>query len=347
MSKDTSQAHTPRTEDQLDQEKLNTYLHQHVEGMHINSIKQFSGGASNLTYLLETDTEDIILRTAPAGTKAKGAHNMQREFDILSQVHYSFELCPKVIHMCTDSHIIGREFYLMEYLQGHIIRNQLPSLYTAQDCPQLCSELVTVLHRLHNSDISQLQAFNKGSGYIERQIGGWSKRFQNAHTDDVPHCEAIMQWLQKNQPRDHNTYTLIHNDYKFDNLLFGTDDPQRIVGVLDWEMATIGDPLMDLGCSLAYWVQADDPEAMHMLKMMPTDHAGMYTRDQLVHAYASSAGIALDDYRFYYVFGLFRLAVIIQQIYYRFYHGQTSNPRFAPFGKIAAILIHQAQENMK
>ena len=347
MNKDTSQAQTPRTEDQLDQNKLNAYLGQHLDGAQIKNIKQFSGGASNLTYLLETDSGDIILRTAPAGTKAKGAHNMQREFDILSQVHGSFKLCPRVIHMCTDSEVIGREFYLMQRLNGHIIRNQLPSVYSEQDCPQLCTELVNVFHRLHSSDISNLSAFNKGSGYIERQVGGWATRFRNAHTEDVPSCEAIIQWLEKNQPADNNAYTLIHNDYKFDNVLYGLDDPQHIVGVLDWEMATIGDPLMDLGCSLAYWVQADDPGPMHLLKMMPTDHPGMFTRDQLVHAYATAAGITLDDYRFYYVFGLFRLAVIIQQIYYRFYHGQTSNPKFAQFGQVAAILIHQAQENMK
>lgn len=316
-----------------------------VEG--VPEVRQFSGGASNLTYLLRYPTRDLILRRPPAGTKAKGAHDMRREHDLQAALHPVFPLVPAMVAYCGDESVIGSEFYVMERIPGTILRKNLPSdlTLTPEQVRTLCTRAIDTLVDLHQVDVqaSGLTAFGKGEGYVARQVAGWSKRYRAARTKGWRHgvgsFEKVMAWLEANQPADVGT-CLIHNDFRFDNLVLAPDDPTQIVGVLDWELATLGDPLMDLGSALAYWVQADDNRWFKSFRRQPTHLPGMMTRAEVVAYYTSRRGIDLTpkEWTFYEVFGLFRLAVIAQQIYYRYANGQTTNPDFKQF-RMAVILL--------
>jgi aminoglycoside phosphotransferase (APT) family kinase protein len=205
---------------------------------------------------------------------------------------------------------------------------------------------VDVQLALHRVDVQAagLADFGKPEGYVRRQVEGWSERYRKARTDDVPDAEPIMKWLAEHLPPESGRAALIHNDYKFDNVVLDPKNPLNIIGVLDWEMATLGDPLMDLGCSLAYWIDAGDPEEFQMIRQLPTNVPGMMTRRELVDSYAQKSGQPIRDFHFYYVFGLFRLAVIAQQIYYRYSQGQTTNKRFAQFGLFVSLLCYRAEQ---
>ncbi len=327
------------------QNQVSMYLKEQLNTSGDLTFTAFKGGASNLTYSVKDDQHEWIMRTSPAGTKAKGAHNMQREYDLLKQLHPDFPLCPKVVLFCQDSAIFERDFYLMQPINGIIIRQKLPSVYEGTDLSLLCQELTKVHHQLHQAPTDQLQHFNKGPGYIERQITGWIHRYTKVvPANDI--AEPVIKWLLSNQPEDKRQYTLIHNDYKFDNVVFDAKAPDKIIGVLDWEMTTIGDPLMDLGCSLAYWFEGNDHELLKQISMMPTYLDGMLTRDEMVHQYSLASGVEIENYHYYYVYGLFRLAVILQQIYYRYEHGQTDNPAFKPLGMLRDLILKQALEQL-
>lgn len=306
-------------------------------------ILQFPSGASNLTYLVRCAGRELVLRRPPFGTKARTAHDMGREYRILSRLHRVFPYAPRPLAYCEDPAVLGEPFYLMERLEGIVLGRDLPPgmKLPPAAATALCAELIRVHVELHEVDYATagLAELGHPEGYVGRQVAGWSKRYRAAATPDVPDNEALMTWLEARRPPDTDRPALIHNDYKLDNVVLGAaDGGWRIRGVLDWEMATVGDPLMDLGCSLAYWVQADDPPAMQALRMMPTQLTGMLTRHELVAEYARRAGRELGDFRFYYAFGLFRLAVIVQQIYYRYTLGQTRDPRFRDFGRLCALL---------
>ncbi len=294
-------------------------------------IKQFPSGFSNLTYLLRFANRDLVLRRPPIGTKAKSAHDMQREYRILKALRPRYDLCPRPLLYTEDETIIGSTFYVMERIRGIILRKSLPEglKLTPRDCRTLCRRFVEVFSRLHriNPDAG-LENLGKPQGYVERQVNGWSQRYRNARTDDAPDFEDVMDWLAARMPADTPCPAIVHNDFRFDNLVLSPQDPLRIIGVLDWELATVGDPLMDLGNSLAYWIQADDPEEQQLLRLMPTHLDGMLTRREIVAAYADCAGADTANFAYYFCFGLFRLAVIAQQIYYRYYHGQTRDERF-------------------
>ena len=341
-----------RKEDSLDKHKLSVYLSKHLHGFNISNdlqIKQFPGGASNLTYLLEWNSNEpnknqAILRTAPRGANIKGAHDMGREYKVLNILENNFAYSPKALLYCDDNEIIGRPFYLMQKVEGIIARKSFPMPVTATMANDLCKELIDVHVALHEIDIKKtgLIDLGKAQGYIQRQISGWNSRYKNALVDDSLAATELMQWLQDNQPDDTET-CLIHNDYKFDNIVISANKPHKIIAVLDWEMTTIGSPLMDLGCSLAYWIEKDDPPAMQAIRMMPTNIDGMMSRKQIVAYYAQKRNMQIDDFNYFYVFGLFRLAVIVQQIYKRFALGKTTNPAFAQFGAIAKVLIKKAE----
>ncbi len=296
------------------------------------AIRQFPGGFSNLTYLVKAGEREMILRRPPFGRKAKSAHDMAREYRVLTALKPAFPLCPEPLAYTDDEGIIGSPFYLMERIQGVILRKDLPSAlrFTPDRARGLSENLVDTLCRLHAVDYhaAGLDDLGKGGGYVSRQVAGWSKRYAEARTADAPSCEKVTGWLHDKMPSHSPASTLIHNDYKFDNTVLDSSDPTRIVGLLDWEMATIGDPLMDLGSSLAYWVEANDPPQLQAIRTMPTNVPGMLTRKEQVARYGEMSGIAIDNFDFYYCFGLFRLAVIAQQIYYRYCQGQTSDPRF-------------------
>jgi aminoglycoside phosphotransferase (APT) family kinase protein len=275
------------------------------------------------------------------GMKAASAHDMKREFLIQSRLQPVYPLVPSMIALCDDQSVMGSDFYVMERVVGDIFRRDVPEGVTAGDVSVMADSLINGLVQLHAVDASILAELNKGPGYVQRQVEGWSKRYRNALTDDVPNGEKVMAWLEANRPDDVAS-CVIHGDWRIDNVVFDLKQA-RIVGVLDWELATVGDPLMDLGSALAYWVDRDDEPAFAALRRQPSHLPGMPTRDEFVAKYLAASGVRCDDFTFYEVFGLFRLAVIIQQIWARYVAGQTTNPAFAGFGDAVNTLINRAE----
>jgi aminoglycoside phosphotransferase (APT) family kinase protein len=294
-------------------------------------VRQFAGGASNLTYLLRYPEQDLVLRRPPPGVKAAGAHDMAREYRVQAALAPVYPYVPHVVALCQDATVIGSDFYVMERVRGTILRAEIPRELGLDPAAlaRLCRSVIDALVDLHAVDPARagLADLGPGRGYVRRQVEGWSQRYRAARTGNVPSFERVMAWLDEHQPDDVAT-VIVHNDFRLDNIVLAPDDPGRIVGVLDWEMATLGDPLMDLGNALAYWVQADDDRFMRALRRQPTHQAGMLTRAQVVEHYRQRTGYAVGDFGFYEVFGLFRLAVIIQQIYRRYRLRQTRNPAF-------------------
>lgn len=340
-----------RKGEELDIPRISAYLKAKLPDLVGNvTVKQFPSGYSNLTYLITYGEKELVLRRPPIGKKAKTAHDMNREYRILDALSDRFDYVPKAHVYCDDTEVIGSPFYVMERLKGIILRKQLPDgLFTTEaDIHQLCRNWVAVLYQLHGLDYDACGLGNLGKpdGYVRRQVDGWSRRYRDACTPDVPDCENIMSWLNKHMPADHPKPALIHNDYKFDNVFLNPDDPTQITGVVDWEMTTIGDPLMDLGASLAYWVNHDDPDEAKLIATLPTASPGMLKRQDIVYLYQELSGKKIDNFEFYYCFGLFRLAVIAQQIYYRFYHGQTQDKRFESIGLFVQILEKMAAQVM-
>ncbi|MFB6723468.1 phosphotransferase family protein [Kribbella sp. NPDC056345] len=324
-------ARAVRDEDAFDVTAMDTWLRQHTElPPGEPAVKQFSGGASNLTYLLSYPGHDLILRRPPAGTKAKSAHDMGREYRIQAALKPVFPYVPTMVAHCTDAAVIGSEFYVMERVAGTIPRRSgLGVDLTPEQTGQLCRTLIDRLVDLHEVDpaAAGLSDLGRGAGYVGRQVSGWSDRYRKAKTWNVPSYEKVMAWLAANRPADVRT-CVIHNDFRLDNVVLAPDDPERVAGILDWELATLGDPLMDLGGALAYWVQADDDWTFRRFRLQPADAPGMLTRAEIVAYYTERSGLKPENWAFYEVFGLFRLAVIAQQIYYRYHHKQTRNPRF-------------------
>ncbi len=338
-----------RAEDELDVAAVAEWLLAHaadpagLDG--VPEVRQFAGGASNLTYLLRYPRRELILRRPPSGAKARGAHDMGREYAVQSRLAPVFGYVPAMVAHCADPSVVGAEFYVMEKVEGTVLRGDLPAglRLDAAGARALCGRFLDVLVELHGVDVEAagLGDLGKGAGYVGRQVSGWSERFRRARTDNVGDYEPVMAWLAERQPDDVAT-CVIHNDYRLDNVVLDVSDatgsgghagPPRIRAVLDWEMATLGDPLMDLGGALAYWIEAGDDEAFRRLKRQPSDLPGMLTRWEMVQAYTARTGLEVtrEQWLFYEVFGLFRLAVIAQQIYYRYHLGQTTNEAYAGF----------------
>ena len=343
----TDEAGPVRPGEELDLRALGAYLAEHLPGgmpSEAIAVEQFPHGHSNLTYLVRLGDRELVLRRPPFGNRVKTAHDMGREYRILSRLCRVYDPAPCPLLFCEDEGVLGAPFYLMERRQGIILRR------TPADSPlppatvrRLCESLVEGLARLHALDYEAagLGDIGKPGGYVERQVTGWSRRYGDARTDDLPDLERAAAWLAANRPPESGS-ALIHNDYKFDNLVLDPHDPARIVAVLDWEMATIGDPLMDLGTTLGYWIQADDPEPIRRFLAGPTALPGSLTRRELADHYARCAGRPVPDLLFYYVYGLFKIAVIAQQIYARYVRGATADPRFAPLGAVVAALGESA-----
>jgi len=330
-----------RAEDSFDIAKVHNWLSKYISESELPKVEQFRSGASNLTYLLTYPDRELVLRRPPVGTKAISAHDMKREFLIQSRLKPGYDLVPKVIALCEDHEVLGSDFYVMERIKGEIFRRDVPESLTREDISIMATSLVSGLAQLHSVDSSVLQELNKGSGYVTRQVEGWSKRYRNALTDDVPDGEVVMNWLAENKPEDVDS-CIIHGDWRIDNMVFDLGQ-KKLVGVLDWELATVGDPLMDLGSALAYWVDRDDDPEFASLRRQPSHLEGMPTRNEFIKKYLELSGRSCDDFTFYEVFGLFRLGVIIQQIWARYRAGQTSNPAFKGFGVGVKILINRAQ----
>ena len=330
-----------REEDAFDVAKVHTWLSSYINESSLPDVFQFRSGASNLTYLLKYSDRELVLRRPPVGTKAVSAHDMKREFLIQSRLKPVYDLVPTVIALCGDHSILGSDFYVMDRIQGEIFRRDVPETLTKEDISVMAHSLVSGLAQLHSVDASVLNELNKGPGYVTRQVEGWSKRYRNALTDDVPDGEDVMRWLDANKPDDIGS-CIIHGDWRIDNMVFDLAQ-KKLVGVLDWELATVGDPLMDLGSALAYWIDKDDEPMFASLRRQPSHLDGMPTRKEFIAKYLELSGRKCGDFTFYEVFGLFRLTVIIQQIWARYKAGQTTNPAFKGFGMGVNILINRAQ----
>lgn len=330
-----------RDEDRFDVAAMHAWLRAYVGFDELPEVMQFRSGASNLTYLLKYPGRELVLRRPPVGMKAASAHDMKREFLIQSRLQPVYPLVPSMVALCDDHSVIGSDFYVMDRVVGDIFRREIPESITAADVSVMADSLINGLVQLHAVDASILGELNKGEGYVHRQVEGWSQRYRNALTDDVPNGEKVMAWLDAHQPADVDS-CVIHGDWRIDNVVFDLQQA-RIVGVLDWELATVGDPLMDLGSALAYWVDRDDEPAFASLRRQPSHLPGMPTREEFVARYLQLSGRSCADFTFYEVFGLFRLAVIIQQIWARYRAGQTTNPAFAGFGDAVNTLINRAE----
>jgi len=310
-------------------------------------VTQFSKGASNLTYLIAYGDAGYVLRRPPRGHKASSAHDMKREVMVQQRLLAYYPLVPRIRAYCSDPDIVGDEFYVMDRIDGTILRRQLPEgmTLTAEGAAALARTVIDAQADLHSLDPESigLSDLGRGPGYVGRQVTGWSRRYRDVRTDDVPDAEDVMTWLVDHQPGD-VAARLIHGDWRLDNLVLDLTGEPRVIGVLDWEMATIGDPLMDVGASLAYWVQADDEPAFQLMRMQPSDLPGMPTREEYVARYLERTGLPMGDWTFYETYGLFRLAGIAQQIWFRYRRGDTSNPAFAGFGAGVNVLVDRARK---
>ncbi|MFC1437167.1 phosphotransferase family protein [Streptacidiphilus sp. N1-10] len=306
-------------------------------------VRQFSGGVSNLTYLLRYPDGDLILRRPPKGTHRNGAHDMGREHRIQTQLGQFLPYVPRTVALCEDPAVIGSPFYVMQRLAGPIPRRDLPRevVLDREQTAALCRNVIDLLVDLHAVDLATtgLGDLGRGDGYVRRQVEGWSERYRRARTWNVGSFERVMGWLAANQPAD-RPHTLVHNDFRFDNVVLDPEDPTRSVGLLDWELATVGDPLMDLANCLGYWVQADDGRHLQAFRRQPTHLPGMMTREQVVSHYCARTGMRVTnrEWAWYQVFGLFRVAVIAQQVYQRYLARQTTNRQFRFFGVAVVVL---------
>jgi aminoglycoside phosphotransferase (APT) family kinase protein len=346
-----------RPGEELDMAGVDAWLKRHVPDLVGHAeVTQFAGGASNWTYRLKYPSEnkggDFILRRPPKGTKAKGAHDMGREFRVQQALKPVYPAVPTMIGLCEDEAVIGSQFYVMARIAGIIPRKSMPCGLSldAAATRKLCTNVLDKLIELHRVDVkaTSLDSLGKGSGYCRRQIDGWSDRYTRARTWNVPSYQRVMAWLKERTPED-VANVVIHNDWRFDNLILAEEDPTHVIGVLDWEMATLGDPLMDLGNALAYWIHDDDNILLTSTRRQPTHMAGMLRREEVVGYYLDKTGYRVDRsaWAFYEVYGLFRLAVIVQQIYYRYHQGQTRNPAFKHFWVLVNYLDWRCQKLIK
>lgn len=337
-----------RPDEQLDKTDLAAYLHGRLPGAENPlTIRQFGGGAANLTYLLDYGTHEYVLRRPPLGPVAHAAHDMHREYKVLSVLYPAFPYAPKAFLYCDDTAVIGADFFIMERRRGVVVRRAIPPEF--QHVPdatrRMSLALVDALAQFHAVDYTAvgLAELGKPVGFVARQVEGWYKRWHAAKVEDLPEMESVYHWLRHQLPTS-SQFSLVHNDYKLDNVMLAADDPGRMVAIFDWDMCTLGDPLCDLGSLLCYWTQPDDPPYMQAASMMPLGELGFPSRADLVERYARQSGRDIHDIRFYHVLGLFRLTVIIAQIFIRYKRGQTQDQRFAAFEMMTPLMARAAKD---
>jgi aminoglycoside phosphotransferase (APT) family kinase protein len=346
MAAAQDQATTVRPGEELDLLKLDPFLRSHFPDETSQlSVRQYPSGHSNLTYLVQLGSREKVLRRPPFGSKVKTAHDMGREFRVLSKLHAHYPPAPRVLLFCDDLSILGAPFYLMDPIHGLILRKDVPPdlNFSAEVATRLSESFIENLAQLHSLDYSAigLADLGKPQGYLERQIRGWIERYHGSKTHDLPEVETISNWLRQNMPPEQSP-ALIHNDYKYDNVVLDPNNLARIIGVLDWEMCTLGDPLTDLGTALAYWIDAGDPPEMLATRWGPTTYPGSLTRTQLVQFYAKKSGRDVSNMPFYVAFSRFKIAVIVQQIYFRYRQGLTKDERFATMPHLIKLLLRAA-----
>jgi len=333
---------TVREGETLDSMVLGEYLAAHELGAASDlKISQFPRGFSNLTYLIETGDRAMVLRRPPFGVGKGVAHDVVREARLLQAIGAAYPHVPRILAICEDASVIGAPFFLMERATGIILRDLLPSSLDI-DAPlmrRISGTAVDTLAAIHSVDYrtAGLESLGNPVGYVERQVAGWARRYEAASTGAQPAVEETSRWLAANRPEIERA-ALVHNDFKYDNLVLAADDPARVVSVLDWEMATIGDPFLDLGTTLGYWVEASDPGTLRALGLGVTALPGNLTRAEVVARYQAATGREITNPVFYYAFGLFKVAVIAQQIYARYVKGFTKDARFARLDEAVAAL---------
>lgn len=350
MTTNTTPAETipMRPDEQLDMRRLGDYLTGKLTGSDQTlAVRQFGGGAANLTYLLDYGAEQYVLRRPPLGPVAASAHDMGREYRVLSVLHQAYPYAPRAFLFCDDLSVIGAPFFVMERRQGVVVRRTMPEAYAAMPnaARRMSEALVDALAAFHAVDYDALGlgGLGKPAGFIDRQIEGWYRRWHAAKTADLPDMDAVYAWLKANQPAN-TRVSLVHNDYKLDNVMLAAGDPGRVVAVFDWDMCTLGDPLADLGALLTYWTEPSDPPYLQATAMMPLGEPGFLSRAELVARYAAKSGRAVEAIDFYHALGLFRLTVIIAQIYIRYARGQTQDSRFAAMEFMIPALARRARE---
>jgi aminoglycoside phosphotransferase (APT) family kinase protein len=337
-----------RAGEELDWTALDQYLKKVIPGLGGEPlVSQFAGGNSNLTYRLQYAHDDLVVRRPPFGTKARSAHSMIREYRIMTCLKPFFPSVPDTLHYSDDESIIGSEFYVMRKVEGQLIKETLPPEwnFSARESRAFCTRFWEKLIELHKVDYIEagLGDFGKPEGYVERQVTGWNRRFKRVITPDVDRFTGVRQWLENNMPRESGRHSILHGDYRIDNVILDHSAGHSIRAVLDWEICALGDPLMDLGSSLAYWMQADDPVELRKLTMQPSTSPGMLTRREILDLYQHKTGLDTSNFTFYLVYGYWRVAVILQQIYYRYFQGQTRDERFKTFGVAAQHLGEHCQ----
>ena len=337
-----------RKGEELNWKALDLHLKTAISGLEGRpQISQFYGGASNLTYRLKYGRHDLVVRRPPFGTKAKSAHSMIREYKILKSLRPVYPSVPEVLYYSDDERVIGSEFYVMRKVQGQVVKDTIPPEWNfkVKDTRRFCIafwEKLIELHRLDYADAG-LGDFGKPEGYAKRQVLGWNGRYEHAMTSDVNEFSDVRNWLVENLSPETGRHSILHGDFRIDNVILDNNDPCKIVAVLDWEICALGDPLMDLGNALAYWTQADDPAYLKALVMQPSTAPGMLSRREILDFYQQKTGIDTSDFTFYEVYGYWRNAVILQQIYYRYFHGQTKDQRFKVFGQLVQKLGEHCQ----
>jgi aminoglycoside phosphotransferase (APT) family kinase protein len=340
-----SETRAVRAGEELDLGELNAWIGANAGNVGvITAVEQFPGGFSNLTYLLKGEPGEVVLRRPPAGVGKGPAHDMAREYRILSALATRNIPAPRPIALCEDVAVIGVPFYLMQRVRGLILRGATGVAPAPDVMRRLSESFVETFAAIHSVNASDpaIAALGKPDGYIARQISGWTKRWEASRTDDAPAMDHVAAWLASHQPESSGV-CLVHNDYKYDNLVLDPADNSKIVAVLDWEMATLGDPLLDVGTSLGYWVEAGDNPAFRSLGLGVTSLPGNFTRAELWARYLTRTGRPLVESSFYYSFGLFKIAVIAQQIFFRYRKGLTTDERFARLGDAVRLLAMTAE----
>jgi aminoglycoside phosphotransferase (APT) family kinase protein len=337
-----------RADEDFDHARLAAYLRGRLPAAEqALQVVQFGGGHANLTYLLRYGDTEYVLRRPPLGPVPPGAHDMGREYRVLSVLHQAYALAPHAFLFCDDTAVIGAPFFVMERRRGTVVRMQIPPAFGGgedADANRRMSEaLIDALADLHQVEPRRvgLETLGKPDGFLRRQIDGWAQRYERARTGELPLVAVLVEWLRSAMPPS-PTATLLHNDWRLDNIMLASDDPGRCVAVFDWDMCTLGDPLADLGTLLAAWRQAGEDIGGMTAGSMPSHVPGFLTRAEAVSRYAARRGIDAGAVPYYYVFGLFKVAVVLQQIFYRFHVGQTQDERFAHFDAVVAALLERA-----
>jgi len=342
-----------REAEALDWPRLADWLREHlpscdIAGLDLSGameLRQFAGGHSNLTYLVRYGDTELVLRRPPLGPVAPTAHDMAREYRWLAAVHPVFPLAPRPYVLCEDTSVIGSIFYVMERRRGIVVRHEEPpEVNDRPDARRRVSEaLVDALVRLHAIDVTTgaLASLGKPAGFVGRQVRGWTERWQRSKIDDLPEMEDLAEWLPAHLPPDPAPPAIVHGDFKLDNVMLDASDVGRLVGVFDWEMSALGDPLVDLGILLAYWAPTA-PSSLHDALTPVTHRPGWFTRDEILDRYTARSARDLSTILFYETFARFKIAVVIQQIFYRYRRGQTNDARFAAFGERVTFLAREA-----